>query len=486
MLATAALLLAVGPVFWLVETWRDPAFDSSGFLYFLIFAALFGWSVSNPRRSEAVRFADKLALGLLGVTALVRLAGQVLAIDTIGALALAIDVFAIALLLRLDRRRRALSPLWLAVVFAFSLPLERIAQRCIGYGLQEISARGACALLSAGFQHVSCEGARIGVSGADVLVDLPCSGSRALLTFGFVFAVMAALTRPRPAMAALGAGLALAAACFGNMLRIALIATGVAIGPNSLGFDIMSEPWHDLAGLLALGAVFPVLLIWVAKVRPGSSGERRSPSSRFAVDMRLSATLLAAASLVVIAPRHPLDVTRASLTISAPARIGAFSATPVALSDREQAYFTQYGGGAVKAGYGPYALLLTRTSAPLRHLHAPDECLRGLGFKVEYLGARFAPLPTASYRATAPDGHVYRIEVTFVSNKGRAAASVAEAVWVWLADRSTLWGAVERISPENISPDSRAAFDAGVIAALDLPHASPSLAAAREGALHAS
>src|SRR5262249_16530168 len=160
---------------------------------------------------------------------------------------------------------------------------------------------------------------------------------------------------------------------------------------------------------------------------------------------------LLGAFFVVVAPRHPLDVAPAAVSIDAPARIGPFTAAPVALSERERAYFPQYGGGAGKAGYGPYALLLTRTKAPLRHLHAPDECLRGLGFKVDYLGARFAPLPTASYRATAPDGRVYRVEVTFVSNKGRVALSVAEAVWAWLGDRSTEWGAVERISPESVS-----------------------------------
>jgi hypothetical protein len=73
-----------------------------------------------------------VALTLILVSATVRLAGQVLAINTVGALCLVLDVYALGLLLRLARRARPISPAWLAVVFAFSLPLERIVQRTIG------------------------------------------------------------------------------------------------------------------------------------------------------------------------------------------------------------------------------------------------------------------------------------------------------------------------------------------------------------------
>src|SRR5690348_13381243 len=133
--AAGAALLAIGPLLWLVETWRDPAFASNGAIFFAVFAALFVWSVTSARL-DGDGAGERLAIVLLAATALVRLVGQVLAIDTIGALALAIDVYAIGRLLQLDRRERSISPAWLAVAFAFCLPLERIAQRCVGYALQ--------------------------------------------------------------------------------------------------------------------------------------------------------------------------------------------------------------------------------------------------------------------------------------------------------------------------------------------------------------
>ena len=52
---------------------------------------------------------------------------------------------------------------------------------------------------------------------------------------------------------------------------------------------------------------------------------------------------------------------------------------------------------------------------------------------------------------------------------GRTAASVAEAVWRWLSDRSSVWTAIERITPENADARERAAFELAVIAALDAP-----------------
>ena len=121
--AAAALVLAVDPVRWLISTWRDPAYDSNGLLIFLAAAGLLAWSISSPL-VEPARRQHGLAFGLIALSASVRLAGQVLAINTIGALCLVLDVYALGLLLGLSARVRSLAPAWLAVVFAFSLPLE--------------------------------------------------------------------------------------------------------------------------------------------------------------------------------------------------------------------------------------------------------------------------------------------------------------------------------------------------------------------------
>jgi len=469
--AAAVAILAIGPVIWLTNTWRDPAFDSHGFAYFCAVAALAAWSATSPLKSRAGVADERIAIALLVATALVRLAGQVLAIDTIGALALVIDAYALARLAGLHRRIRAISPFWLAVAFAFALPLERIVQRSIGYVLQDVSAQGACATLSALFGDVQCAGVRITVSGADVLVDLPCSGARAIIVFGFVFAAIATLVRPRWRMALLGAAIALIAALAGSVLRITLLASGVALGPEQLGFDVMAQPWHDLVGLVALGAVAPALVLWarrvVSQAEKTTSNAANDNTPRRRVWSALAFVLIALA--IVTAPRNPVDVAQRAVTIAAPTRIGVRPAQALALTDRERAYFEQFGGAAVKAAYGKHALMLARTSSPLRHLHAPDECLRGLGYQVSYLGMRFEPVPTAQYRAVAPDGRAYHVEVSFLSDRGHRAASVSEAVWLWLQDRSTVWTAIQRISPENASAHERAAFDAGVFAALDLP-----------------
>lgn len=467
--ASAVMLLAIGPIIWLINTWLDPAFASHGFVYFAIVAVGAIWSLSSPRiAANDLRF-DRIAIVLLALTALVRLAGQVLAIDTVGALALIIDVYALARLAGLDRRVRAVSPFWLSVAFGFALPLERIVQRSIGYLLQDVSAQGACGVLSALFGSVQCAGVRITVEGADVLVDLPCSGAQALIIFGFGFALAAMLARPRTMMAIFGGALALGAAVAGNILRITLLASGVALGPERVGFDVMAQPWHDIVGLVALAVAAPAVVIWARRVRPASVKQHDSQATtdRSRHGVIASSIFLIVAVAVVSAPRRPLDVVPGDVRVEAPARIGGLRATPLALTERERAYFEQYGGAAVKAAYGPYALMLARTTSPLRHLHAPDECLRGLGYRVTYLGMRFEPVPTAHYRAVAPDGRAYRVEVSFLSNRGHATASVSEAVWLWLADRSSVWTAVQRISPDNAGSVERAAFDSGVFAALD-------------------
>ncbi|MBI3438542.1 MAG: exosortase T, partial [Proteobacteria bacterium] len=263
-------------------------------------------------------------------------------------------------------------------------------------------------------------------------------------------------------------GIAVLAAVCGNIARIVLLAAGVAAGPTRLGFDVMAEPWHGLVGLVTLGVSSLPLMLWANAVQPAAVESARFRPAVRILGIRSAAMFCAVATIVVAAPHRPLDVGARTVSIEAPERIGVYRAASSPLTSTERAYFEQYGGAAVKARYGPYALLLTRTTSPLRHLHAPDECLRGLGYHVEYVGLRFTPAPSAQYRAIAPDGRAYDIETRFISNTGRVAASVSEAVWIWMADRSTVWTSVQRIAPAGRDTLARAAFDAGLVAALDL------------------
>jgi hypothetical protein len=184
--------------------------------------------------------------------------------------------------------------------------------------------------------------------------------------------------------------------------------------------------------------------------------------------MSVGLAAFAGAVAVVNLPRTPVDVGQRNLAAALPVSLAGYALEPVALEPREQAFFAQFGGTAVKGQYGPHGLLLVRTSSPLRHLHTPDDCLRGIGFRVAYLGAEFAPVPTAVYRAVAPDGARYRIDVSFVSDRGEATSNVAAAVWRWLNGEARSWTAVQRVSPEAMPEAQRAQWTAAVVAALEL------------------
>ena len=238
----------------------------------------FAWSATSPV-VDCSSHRHRLALGLIALSAMARLAGQVLAINTVGALCLVLDVYALALLLGLGARARPVSPAWLAVVFAFSLPLERIVQRTIGYLLQQASAKGACGVLETLYNSVTCQGVRIVLAGKDVLVDLPCSGARALLLTLLAFAGVATVCRPTSLQAVTGFLITLASALAANILRITILAVGIAEPWRLGGIAVMEQPWHDLIGLATLALACTPLLAWARRVwRP-----RRSHCSTFGV-----------------------------------------------------------------------------------------------------------------------------------------------------------------------------------------------------------
>ena len=468
------LLLAAHPLIWLVETWFDPAYDSYGLWVAMLTGALLLWSATSPvqrANSQQRRFG----LGLLALTAALRLLGQWLGINTLGAAALAVDVYAIGLLLNLDRRVRPLAPGWLAVLFVFALPIERILQRGFGFVLQQLSAASACAALQLGSAPVQCDGIQLQWQGQMVLVDLPCSGTRGLLLLLLLFVALAALIRPTLRYASLGILIALAAATLGNSLRIVVLAVGLVHREALGGIDVLAEPWHGAIGILTLGGSALPLWLWahtgrggripVARSIPAAAGAIRLVSVQPFTGL---AFLLACAGIIALPPQ-PLDVARPLSAPLLPDRLTAFTAQPGVLTAQEQNYFTRYGGGAARAAYGPYGLLVVSTTAPLRHLHSPEECLAGAGHTVRYLGQTSGPIPSAVYRSTDPQGRVWQIAVSYVSERGELTTHVAEAVWRWLQAPGASWRMIERIAPWESPAAATALFDAAVWRALDLP-----------------
>lgn len=476
--ATGLLLLAAKPVWWLAQTWQDAAYASAGLWAFLLVLGLLLWSVSSPR--TATRLPDTLLpVGLLAATALVRLLGQWLAINALGALALMVDVYALALLLGTGQRQRFVSPLWLAVLFAFALPVERILQRGIGFALQEISAETVCSVLGMFTLQASCHGTRIAVDGQQFLIDLPCSGSNGLVLLAMLTSALMAFARPSFGWGVLAMLLIPLAGLLTNTLRILLLVAGSVWPLETFGIHVMEQPWHDLIGLTALLPAAWMLLRYAGFVH--GRQESPSPNLSFAnskvsthatrrINPLLPATLFAGlAMFIVLLPAQPLDTGKPLPAPVMPAMIAGAYARPATLLPSEQAYFTQYGGSARKAFYGARQLLLTRTTSPLRHLHSPDECLRGSGFKVQYLGSIDAPIASAVYRATSPTGESWKVAVSFIADDGYTTSNVSAAVWHWLQRPGGQWLGIQRIAPWDSSFQADRRWDQAVLRAFDLP-----------------
>ncbi|HCB14997.1 MAG TPA: hypothetical protein DEP36_15730 [Gammaproteobacteria bacterium] len=77
------------------------------------------------------------------------------------------------------------------------------------------------------------------------------------------------------------------------------------------------------------------------------------------------------------------------------------------------------------------------------------------------------------YRSTDPQGRVWRVAVSYVSERGEQAIHVAQAVWLWLQAPGTAWRMIERITPWELPVDAAETFDSAVWRALDVtppPH----------------
>ncbi|MEL6682855.1 MAG: exosortase T, partial [Pseudomonadota bacterium] len=376
----------------------------------------------------------------------------------------AADIYALAVLLRLEQRRLALSPFWLSIFFLFALPLGPILQRVAGYPLQMISADVACQMLSPAFADLICEGVRLQVNGADVLVDLPCSGASGLLLMISLWAFLNVIYRPALIPAAGGLAAVTGIALLGNALRIALLASGLAVD-----IDTMAPIPHAAIGLVTLSLTAALTLWWYrpSPVKAAAQTKSRRPLPR-CVQLPIVGVAIVAALGIVSAPRQPIDVSAPVTATPLPTQLNGQRAVHIALSETEDYYFTAYGGSAQKVQYGPLGVNLVRTTSPLRHLHSPETCLRGMGFNVTFKGTRFDPIPTSIYEATDPEGQVWTVAVSFVSDDGHMTPGVGEAVWHWLSGSSRNWQSIQRITPANLPETTRLSYELAALAALDL------------------
>jgi exosortase/archaeosortase family protein len=555
----ATFILAIHPILWLIQTWADPSYDSIGVWIFLLVVGLIGWSGSSPvqrdNTSSNLHQHSQWAFGLLCGTSLLRLASQLWAINIIGAMALVLDLFSIALLCDFSRRKRALSPLWLSVLFVFCLPIFQIFQRVLGYGLQQISAQCAAGILNLWFHPVSTEGVRLLIEGHEVLVDFPCSGatsvSMLLLLYAFLMCVKP-LRLTRSLLGLLGVGIF---ALITNTIRISILAVSATHPSWFMGAHLLDAPWHEGIGLVSILFFGFIPVMWMSQVLCGVNTKeyyamsgwekenynldasqntesqlserqlndaalerairQKRKMSQFLVQKRLKKNLdhskstsgtcdltqgkesksgfkffnrkgflnalprfwklsgsllfLTLSLWIVQLPHQPLDTSRKFASVSLPKLLNGVVQQPVPLSLKESDYFVKFGGQAVKGNYGENTLLLVKTSSPLRHLHHPADCLKGLGFQVTYLGVHDDSIPSANYVASAPNGKQWRVVVSFVSNAGDYKTSVSEVIWDWFQHPQKDWTEIQRISPLNSSSEDQVHWEKSVISSLHLP-----------------
>lgn len=459
----AALALAAGPAAWLLATWRDPSVGADGAWVALLVVSLLGWSASSPRLASTPSRAGGVAL-LAGLA--LRLAGRAAGIDTLGALALPLDVLAAASWCGTSSRSRAVSPAWLALLAVFALPVERIVQRVAAHPLQVGAAALAQAALAPALD-VTRAGPVLATEGHAIAVDVPCSGAHGLVLLLAFACAVGAVVRPSGARALAPALLGVAGAVAGNALRIAVSAASIARPAWTGGVDLSQGAAHEAVGMLALAAGCVPLVAWAARApRRRTSAPAPAPGApasplRARVALALVMTLGAAACAAWPA-RAPRGVT--SPLPELPASLLGRPREDVALLPLERRFFAA-AGSVRKARYGDVEVLVVSTPSPLRHLHAPDDCLRGAGCEVRGDGWRGGALPASVF--VASQGGVSRVVRASFAGDGRVTPSVGEACWRWLARRSE-WTSIVRSAPLGRESDLDA-VDASLVRWLEVP-----------------
>ncbi len=470
--AAASAVLALHPVIWLLRTWQDPSYDSDGYLFLLTGVGLAVWSITSGRPQTSKHHQGQ-PIALLLFSGLIRFFSQIMAINFLGGIALAIDAYAVLKVLKTDARPRAVSPFWLAALFLLSLPVERLLQRFAGLVLQDASAFGACRTLGLFFDDLQCAGTLLTLQGHEILVDLPCSGTSSLMIIIGTLVVFCAIYRPRPATAIFWFGLSFALSVIFNSLRITLLSLGVTYRAM-LPFDVMSEPIHGIIGLFTLGLSLIPLFLWFHP-----KAWDRKPLWHFTVPplpagygIVTGGVTLAVAFAIVMAPRTAWDVSATVQPPVLPTRLAGNEILNHALSPQEVGYFQTYGGVARKASYGAFGITVVKTTSPLRHLHSPEECLKGLGYKVRFLGTQHGVWPSSVYSAENANGR-WQVLVSFAADDGFVSANMSAVIWHWLKNPGIVWSSYQRITPLNFGESARQKLDTALMTSLDVPKNPP-------------
>lgn len=481
LIVTAAIILAVHPINWLIESWVDPSYDSQGEIIFLFVVAILGWSLNSSSHSSNNSNHNKAKI-IFVFSTIARFLSQVLSINILGGIALVFDFYAICCFLNIANRKNFASPFWLTALFLFSLPLERVFQRIIGYGMQLISADISGGILSFIFGVVQINGTELIVNGHKILVDMPCSGVKSSLLLLTLMCFLLSIKRLNLKKQIFFISFCFFTAIVCNILRIVFLSSFIASPFLKELIDITKEPFHSLVGLfsIGLGTLIIIKVFHNLKTNKLSNNLNRirrifkSENSRkyprfYVLNFASSVIILCVAIFIINLPKSALDISNTQNYFQLPTYLGNSFAKDIPLKSKEKLYFTQYGGKAEKKAYGKHKLMLIQTTSPLRHLHNPADCLQGLGFAVKYLGYENKLIPTSVFQAEQPNGNNWRVAVTFFSDSGEIVHSVNEAIWHWLKNPNSSWYALQRITPASTNHQEIESWEKQVFRSLDLP-----------------
>ena len=462
--AIGLLALLAEPAMWLVRTWIHPGYDSDGYLVALLVIGLMGRSLMSGSPEAAGSSAtDWVTVWLLSSAAAVRIAARILDVSHIGALALVLDVIALARYLRLDQRPWPVSPAALGLLFGLSLPVEQALQHFLAFPLRLGSAIAAHGVLSPFFPELERGGTLLTYPGQTLSIDLPCSGAQGLFAMGVLAFAVATRRVVGTKGAVLGTLAVLLGALVANTARIVILFAG----PTEV---LLEQPAHGLVGLvaLAMGSAIPVAFSASLQDRAPVGGSSRRTVSWSPVG---GLAFASAALVVAFLPHSPVDVSDEIVEAALPANLGDRLGVSLPLSDEESAYFGAYGGRVERRRYDDHAALLIQTTQPVRHLHSPANCLRGAGHQVTRLGIRPDRVPTTVWKTVDLDGEAWRVETSLVSSAGLSAETISEVVWLWMRQPDQTWMLVERVSPWGLcesEPARCASFDAELFSTIDL------------------
>ena len=255
-----------------------------------------------------------------------------------------------------------------------------------------------------------------------------------------------------------------------NGARVAVLSLGIGYA-DFLAFNVMN-PWpHSLIGLwfAGFGAILLSILFHglkpsnslevppchhsvgpVSSTKPKSQQIPKTANAKATVTFPVAVVFAGFALAIGAISPQPVDATPSLDLPQVPTGAAGFFAQEHRLTEQERQYFEIYGGSARRASYGPFGLLVVSTQSPLRHLHDPAVCFKGLGYEVDFRGTDFVRQQSV-YRVTDQQTReAYQLQVRYLGGNG-VALSIAEVVWRWIVasirGERTQWTMVQQIIP---------------------------------------